>query len=53
MLQKKTYELFSGISNVFGVAEDILIAGFDEWCNDHNETLEKGALGVQTGKSKA
>ena len=29
MLQKKIDELFSGMSNLFGIADDILIAGFD------------------------
>ena len=30
MFQKKIDELFSGMSNVFGIADDILIIGFDE-----------------------
>ena len=27
--------------NILDVADDILIASFDEWCKDHNKTLEK------------
>ena len=38
---KKGYELVSGISNVFSIADDILTAGFDEQIKDHDETLEK------------
>ena len=41
MFQKKTDELFSGMPNVFRTADDILIAGFDEWCKDLDMTLEK------------
>ena len=29
------------MSNVFGIADDILTSGFDEQGKDHNETLEK------------
>ena len=31
MFQKKIVELFNSMLNVFGIADDILIAGFDEW----------------------
>ena len=41
MFQKKIVELFSGMQNVFGFADDILIAGFDEQGKDHDETLHK------------
>ena len=41
MSQKKIDEKVSGIPNVFGIVDDILIAGFDEWGKDHNETLKK------------
>ena len=40
MFQKKTDELFNGRSNMFGIADDILIASFDEQGKDHNETLK-------------
>ena len=30
MFQKKIDRLFSGMSNIFGTTDDILIAGFDE-----------------------
>ena len=41
MLQKKIYELFIDIPNVFGIADDILIAGFDADCRDHVVRLEQ------------
>ena len=43
VFKKKIDKLSSTISNVFGMADDILIAGFDEWGKDHNETLDKVA----------
>ena len=36
-----TDELFSGMSDVFHIADDVLIAGFDEQAKDHDKTLEK------------
>ena len=33
MFQKKTEALFSSMPNIFGIADDILIAGFDELKN--------------------
>ena len=41
MLQKKIDELFSGMPNVFGIAGEILIAGFNEQGKDHYEILDK------------
>ena len=41
MFQKKIDELFSFMLNVFGIADDILIADFDEQGREHNEVLEK------------
>ena len=38
--------------NVFGIANDILIAGFDEWGKDHDETLEKGLRICRLAKLK-
>ena len=29
------------MSNIFGLADDIVNAGFDEWDKDLDETLEK------------
>ena len=29
------------MTNVFGIGQDILIAGFNEWGKDHDKTLEK------------
>ena len=31
MFQKRINQLFSGMSNVFDIVDDILIAGFDEY----------------------
>ena len=36
---KKIDELFSSIPNIFGIADDILIPGFDKQGKDHEETL--------------
>ena len=33
--------LFSGIPNVFSIADDILIEGFDKQGKDHDETVDK------------
>ena len=41
MFRKKINELFSGMPNIFSIADDILIAGFAESGKDHDETLEK------------
>ena len=41
MFLKKIGGLFHGISNVFGIADYILTAGFNELGKDHNSTLDK------------
>ena len=41
MFKKKIDDLFNGMPNVFGIANGILITGFDEWGKDLGETLEK------------
>ena len=41
MLYKKINELFQGLPNMFGIADDILIARFDDMDRDHNATLDK------------
>ena len=41
MFQQKTNELFSDISNVCGIADDSLIAGFDADIRDHDANLEQ------------
>ena len=38
---KKIDKFFSSIPNVFGIADDILIACFDEWDKDHDKMLKK------------
>ena len=41
MFQKKIDELFHDIPNIFGIAADILIAGYDTDGRDHDERLGK------------
>ena len=41
MLWKKIDEPFNGMPNVFSIADDILIARFDELGRDHDATLGK------------
>ena len=41
MFQKNIDKLFSVMPNIFIIAEDILIASFDEKNKDHDETLDK------------
>ena len=41
MFQKKVDKLFCSMLNVFGIAKDILLAGFDKQGKDHDETLDK------------
>ena len=45
MFQKKIDELFSGMPNVFSIADDILIACFKEQGRHHYATLDK-VLGI-------
>ena len=53
MFQKKMDELLSGMLKVCGIADDILIAGFDVKGKAHDITLEKVLLGMEAGESKA
>ena len=41
MFQEKIDEIFSGMPNVFSIADFILIADFNEPDKDHDETLDK------------
>ena len=41
MLQRKIYEIFQGLPNVFATADDILIAGFNDLGRGNNATVEK------------
>ena len=41
IFQKKIDELFSSMPNIFSIADDILIAGFDKYGKDHDATLDK------------
>ena len=44
MFQKKIDELFSGMSNILGIADVTLIVGFDKWGKKHDEMFEKVPL---------
>ena len=39
--QRKTDEIFRGLQNVFGIADDILILGCDADSGEHDRTLRK------------
>ena len=41
IFQTKIDKLLSGMSNVFSIADDILIVGFNEQGIDHDVTLDK------------
>ena len=37
----KKYEIFKDLPNVFGIADDILVVGYDSNGKDHDETLQQ------------
>ena len=39
MFQQKIDEIFKYIPNVFGIADDILVVGYDSNGKDHDDTL--------------
>ena len=41
IFQKKIEEIFKGLPNVFGIADNILIVGYDAEGRDHNTTLRE------------
>ena len=41
MFQKKIDDIFSGLSTLFSIADDIAITGFDKQSKDHDATLNK------------
>ena len=41
MFQRKMDKLFHELPNVFGIANDILISGFNEQGRDYDETVDK------------
>ena len=41
MFQCKIDETFNDIPNVFGIADDILVIGYNKYGTDHNETVYK------------
>ena len=41
MFQRKKDEIFKDLPNVFGVAYDILVVGYDSDGKDHDGTLQK------------
>ena len=43
MVQRKIDEIFKDILNVFGIADDILVAGYEADGKDHDKTVLEGA----------
>ena len=41
MFQRKIDKQFHELPNIFAIADDILITGFDELGRDHDETVNK------------
>ena len=41
MFHRKIDELYQGLANVFGMADDILITAFDDMSRDHDATFNK------------
>ena len=41
MFQRMIYELFQGLPIVFGIADDIITAGFNDMGREHDATLDK------------
>ena len=41
MFQQKFNEIFKDLPNVFGIADDILVNGYDSDGKDHDETLQQ------------
>ena len=41
MFQQKIDEIFNDMPNVFGIADDILVVGYEDNGRDHDETVQK------------
>ena len=41
MFQHKIYEIFSNVPNIFGIADDVLVIGYDENGADHDAAVHK------------
>ena len=41
MFQSKIDEIFKNLPNVFGIANDILVVGYDSDGKDHDDTLQR------------
>ena len=41
MFQRKIDEIFNDMPNVFGIADDILVAGYEADGRDHKETVQE------------
>ena len=41
MFQWKIYEIFKDMQNLFGIADDILVAGYVADGRDHDETVQR------------
>ena len=52
MFQRKIDEIFKGLPNVFGIADDILVVGYDIDGKDLDEYTMMSTRDIQTGKSK-
>ena len=52
IFQRKMDEIFKDLPNVFGIADDILVLGYDVDGKDHDHTLWRVLADMQTGKSK-
>ena len=40
MLQRKLDDIFKDLPNVFGIADNILVVGYDRDAKDHNDILQ-------------
>ena len=48
----KSDEIFKGLTNVFDIADDILVVGNDADGRDHDETLKTSDADTLAGKPK-
>ena len=49
MFQRKIDEIFKNIPNVFGIADDILVAGYDTDDKYHDKTVQRVLQKCRTG----
>ena len=53
MFQRKIDVLFQGLPNLFGIVDDIFIAGFDDKGRDKDASLGKVLRNMRAGSPKA